>query len=172
MQVALKLRQLPRRIEGFDISNVFGEAAVGSMVAFMDGKPYKNHYRRFAIKTVQGIDDFRMMAEVIRRRYSGSLSTRLPLPDLILVDGGKGQLNAACSVLEKLRLNIPAIGLAKRFEQIFVPDADDPIVLLPASPVLHLMQHIRDEAHRFAITYHRKRRHMRLREEAEPSQLK
>ncbi len=166
LQAALKLQALPRRIEGFDISNIFGDAAVGSMVVFADGKPLKKHYRHFIIKTVQGIDDFRMMAEVIRRRYSGSLSASLPLPDLILVDGGKGQLAAACAVLAELRLKLPVIGLAKRFEQIFVPEKNDPIVLLPTSPVLHLMQHIRDEAHRFAITFHRKKRHMKLRQQS------
>ena len=155
LQAALKLPKLPRRIEGFDISNVFGDAAVGSMVAFVDGKPHKSHYRHFAIQTVKGIDDFRMMAEIVRRRYSGSLSKSLPLPDLILVDGGKGQLSTAVSVLFELRLTIPIIGLAKRHEEIFVPESQEPIVLLSASPVLHLMQHIRDEAHRFAITYHR-----------------
>lgn len=155
LQAALKLAKLPRRIEGFDISNIFGQDAVGSMVTFVDGKPFKSHYRHFAIQRVQGIDDFRMMAEVVLRRYSGSLSRSLPLPDLILVDGGKGQLGAASSVLSQLKLSIPIIGLAKRYEQIFVPDARDPIALLPTSPVLHLIQHVRDEAHRFAITYHR-----------------
>lgn len=162
LQAALKLRALPRRIEGFDISNIFGKDAAGSMVAFLDGKPHKSHYRRFTIKTVVGIDDFRMMAEVIRRRYGGSLSSSLPLPDLILVDGGKGQLGAAHSQLEALGLNIPVIGLAKRLEHIFLPRQPDPVALLPTSPVLHLMQHIRDEAHRFAITFHRKKRQIRL----------
>ena len=177
LQAALKLSALPRRIEAFDISNLFGQEAVGSMVVFSEGKPLKAHYRRFKIKTVQGIsatmhggsavlrggDDYRMMREVIRRRYSGTLASELPLPDLILVDGGKGQLAAACEELAALssldstrdRLAIPTIGLAKRFEQIFVPHAEAPIVLLSTSPVLHLVQHVRDEAHRFAISYHR-----------------
>ncbi|MBI4341022.1 MAG: excinuclease ABC subunit UvrC [Candidatus Omnitrophica bacterium] len=179
LQAALKLPRLPRRIEAFDISHVFGEAAVGSMVVFTDGKPHKAHYRRFKIATVDGIDDYRMMREVIRRRYSGTLSTALPsfdsrsgrhpersrgmpLPDLILVDGGKGQLAAACEELAALRLSIPSMGLAKRFEHIFLPGASVPIVLLPTSPVLHLVQHIRDEAHRFAITYHRTLRRNQL----------
>src|SRR6185295_16640903 len=100
---------------------------------------------------VQGIDDYKMMREVIRRRYSGSLSTTLPPPDLVVVDGGKGQLSAACDELSALGLKLPAIGLAKRFEHIFTPGASQPIVLLPTSPVLHLLQHLRDEAHRFAI---------------------
>ncbi len=155
LQAALKLPHLPQRIEAFDISNIFGEDAVGSMVVFADGKPHKAHYRRFTIETVTSIDDYRMMREVIRRRYSGSLSVSLPLPDLILVDGGKGQLAAAGDALAELRLAIPSMGLAKRFEHIFLPGASEPIVLLPTSPVLHLVQHIRDEAHRFAITFHR-----------------
>lgn len=158
LQLALKLPVLPRRIEAFDISNLYGQFAVGSMVVFTDGKPHKAHYRHFKIKTVQGIDDTRMMREVIRRRYGGSLAQELPAPDLILVDGGKGQLGAALQELAALNLTTPALGLAKQFEQIVVPDRRDPIVLLPTSPVLHLIQHVRDEAHRFAIAYHRRLR--------------
>ena len=158
LQAALKLPRLPQRIEAFDISNIFGEDAVGSMVVFSEGKPHKAHYRRFKIETVRGIDDYQMMREVIRRRYSGTLVAQLPLPDLVLVDGGKGQLVSACEELRALSLTIPVIGLAKRFEHIFMPDAAEPIVLLPTSPVLHLIQHLRDEAHRFAITYHRRMR--------------
>ena len=156
LQAALKLPRLPGRIEAFDISNIFGDYAVGSMVVFSDGKPHTAHYRRFKIETVQGIDDYRMMHEVVRRRYSGTLVAQLPPPELILVDGGKGQLAAACEELGALSLTIPAMGLAKRFEHIFLPHAEEPIVLLPTSPVLHLVQHIRDEAHRFAIAYHRR----------------
>jgi excinuclease ABC subunit C len=158
LQAALKLPQTPQRIEAFDISNIFGEWAVGSMVVFVGGKPHKAHYRRFKIQTVQGSDDYAMMREVVRRRYSGTLARELPLPDLILVDGGKGQLSAACEELTTLALRLPTIGLAKRFEHLFVPQSSDPIVLLPTSPVLHLVQHIRDEAHRFAIAYHRQLR--------------
>ena len=184
LQAALKLARLPRRIEAFDISNIFGEFAVGSMVVFSDGRPLTAHYRRFKIETVRGIDDYEMMREVIRRRYSGTLAPPpvcppkagstgqtqssgppeagrrqvggLPLPDLILVDGGKGQLGAACEALAALSLAIPAMGLAKQFEHIFLPDSTEPIILLPTSPVLHLVQRIRDEAHRSAITYHRR----------------
>ena len=159
LQAALKLPRLPRRIEAFDISNIFGDWAVGSMVVFTDGTPHKAHYRRFQIETVRGSDDCAMMREVIGRRYSGSLAAGLPLPGLVLVDGGKGQLAAACEALAALRLKLPVMGLAKRFERIFLPDSPEPIVLLPTSPVLHLVQHIRDEAHRFAITYHRLLRH-------------
>lgn len=158
LQAALRLPRLPRRIEAFDLSNLFGAFAVGSMVVFIDGTPRKAHYRRFQIETVQGIDDYQMMREVVRRRYGGTLAGELPLPDLIVVDGGKGQLAAACEELAALSLAIPAMGLAKRFEHIVLPDTDDPIVLLPTSPVLHLVQRVRDEAHRFAITYHRRKR--------------
>jgi excinuclease ABC subunit C len=163
LQAALKLPRAPRRIEAFDLSNLFGQWAVGSMVVFTDGKPHKAHYRRFQIETVRGIDDCAMMREVIRRRYSGSLAKALPLPDLVLVDGGKGQLAAACEALGALALRLPAMGLAKRFERIVLPDTPEPIVLLPTSPVLHLVQRIRDEAHRFAITYHRLKRRASLR---------
>ena len=158
LQAALKLPTMPVRIEAFDISNIFGDHAVGSMVVFVDGKPYKAHYRRFRIETVQGSDDCGMMREVIRRRYGGTLAAELPKPDLVLVDGGKGQLTSACEALASLSVQLPAIGLAKRFEHIFLPRASEPIVLLPTSPVLHLLQHLRDEAHRFAITYHRRLR--------------
>ena len=158
LQLALKLPALPRRIEAFDISNIQGRFPVGSMVCFVDGRPRRAQYRHFKIETVTGIDDFQMMAEVIRRRYSGSLIESLPAPDLILVDGGKGQLSAALEQLKALGLNTPILGLAKQFEHLFVPDRRDPIVLLPTSPVLHLMQHIRNEAHRFAITFHRRLR--------------
>jgi excinuclease ABC subunit C len=158
LQAALKLPEVPTRIEAFDISNIFGDHAVGSMVVFEGGKPHKAHYRKFRIETVAGIDDYAMMREVIRRRYSGSLAAQLPLPDLILVDGGKGQLGAAVEELKALSLKLSAIGLAKRFEWIFLPERPEPVILLPTSPVLHLVQHIRDEAHRFAITYHRRRR--------------
>ena len=155
LQAALKLPRLPQRIEAFDISNTFGTFAVGSMVVFADGKPHKAHYRKFRIETVQGIDDVRMMREVIRRRYRGTLARELPLPDLILVDGGKGQLGAALDELRLLSLSIPSVGLAKRFEQLILPHVNQPVMLLPTSPVLHLVQRIRDEAHRFAIAYHR-----------------
>ena len=159
LQAALKLPRRPSRIEAFDISNIFGDFAVGSMVVFTDGRPHKTHYRRFRIKTVEGSDDYAMMREVVRRRYSGTLAGKLPLPDLILIDGGKGQLSAACEEFASLSLSLPAMGLAKRFEHIFLPDSSEPVVLLPTSPVLHLVQRVRDEAHRFAITYHRLLRH-------------
>ncbi|MBI4353925.1 MAG: excinuclease ABC subunit UvrC [Candidatus Omnitrophica bacterium] len=158
LQLALKLTTPPRRIEAFDCSNLYGTFAVGSMVTFTEGKPHKAHYRHFKIKTVSGIDDYQMMREIVRRRYSGTLSKELPWPDLIVVDGGRGQLNAALDELKALSRTIPTMGLAKRFEHIIMPEQEQPIILLPTSPVLHLIQHIRDEAHRFAITYHRKLR--------------
>jgi excinuclease ABC subunit C len=160
LQAALKLPEPPRRIEAFDMSNIFGDYAVGSMVVFMEGKPHKRHYRHFNIETVRGIDDYAMMREVVRRRYAGSLTASLPRPDLILIDGGKGHLAAACEALAGVpaMAPVPVIGLAKRFEHIFLPGSSEPIVLLPTSPVLHLLQHVRDEAHRFAIRFHRRKR--------------
>lgn len=158
LQAALKLPRSPQRIEAFDVSNIFGEDAVGSVVVFTGGRPHKAHYRKFKIRTVQGSDDYAMMREVIRRRYGGTLAAELPQPDLIIVDGGQGQLAAACAELRALGSAIPAIGLAKRFEHVFLPGAGEPVVLLPTSPVLHLVQHIRDEAHRFALAYHRRLR--------------
>ena len=163
LQLVLKLAAIPHRIEAFDISDIHGQDAVGSMVMFVDARPRKADYRMFKIETVHGIDDVKMMREVIRRRYGGSLAASLPMPDLILVDGGKGQLGAALEALREVSKEIPAIGLAKRFEHIIVPQQSEPIVLLPTSPVLHLVQHIRNEAHRFAITYHRRLRRRRAR---------
>ncbi len=162
LQAALHLSRLPRRIEAFDISHLFGEEAVGSMVVFIDGRPHKSHYRKFKIVRVAGIDDYAMMREVLERRYGGDLATELPLPDLILVDGGKGQLAVALEVLRALPVDRPVIGLAKRLEQIVTPDQEEPIVLLRSSPVLQLLQHVRDEAHRFAITYHRSLKRKKL----------
>jgi excinuclease ABC subunit C len=158
LKTALRLSSYPRRIEAFDISNIHGAFAVGSMVTFMDAKPFKAHYRHFKIKTVSGIDDYRMMREIIRRRYSGSLSLKLPAPDLILIDGGQGHLAEVLSELASMGLKYPAIGIAKKKEEIFLPENPQPICLLAASPVLHLIERVRDEAHRFAITYHRKLR--------------
>lgn len=159
LQTDLLLPKPPKRIEAFDISNIRGKFAVGSLVTFIDGKAKKSEYRRFKIKTVQEIDDFSMMAEVVKRRFSRQIREEKELPDLILVDGGKGQLSASKQVLNELNLNnIPIIGLAKRLEEIFLPDAADPVLLRKDSPSLLLLQKIRDEAHRFAIYFHRKLR--------------
>jgi excinuclease ABC subunit C len=166
LQRALHLENLPTRIEGFDISNIQGREAVASMVVFERGSPKKSDYRRFKIKTVEGADDFAMMAETVRRRLEHGLRERATpdgsgekfaiFPDLILIDGGQGQLSAARKVMYELGLEkIPTIGLAKEFEHIFVENRSDPIVLPRNSPALHLLQRVRDEAHRFALTYHR-----------------
>jgi excinuclease ABC subunit C len=150
------------RIEGFDISNIGGEESVGSMVVFENGIPSRANYRKYKIKTVAGADDVRSLQEVVRRRYSRLLEEKKELPDLILVDGGKGQLNAARKVLEELGLaGLSVASLAKKEEIIFTPGRKDGIRLDRTSPALKLFQNIRDEAHRFAITFHRLRRKKR-----------
>ena len=192
LQRDLRLPKLPRRIECFDISNIQGSDSVASMVMFVDAKPRKSEYRKFKIKSVEGPDDFASMREVIDRRYTRLLSEQAELPDLIMVDGGKGQLSSVVEVLSRLRLlgekssgsdqtqngsaknvedteadpeaapatnrlpsKIPVIGLAKRLEEVFVPESGDPQTIPRTSSGLKLLQQIRDEAHRFAITYHR-----------------
>ena len=169
----LSLPEIPRRIECYDNSNIQGTSPVSSMVVFIDGRPAPNQYRRFRVKTVQGANDFATMQEVLRRRFGRHARTAetaaadntpgadaasadaWDLPDLVIVDGGKGQLSAALEVMHELGVHhIPVVGLAKRHEEIFVPD-DEPIVLPRGSEALFLVQRIRDEAHRFAITFHR-----------------
>jgi excinuclease ABC subunit C len=156
---ALNLPAIPQRIECYDISNLFGDYAVGSMVVFEEGVPSKADYRRFKIRlTVGQPDDFAMMREVLQRRLKAGLEGDerfSPFPNLLLVDGGKGQLNVALAVLRDSGLDIPAAGLAKEFEHIFVQGRRDPIILPRHSRSLHLLQAIRDEAHRFALSYHR-----------------
>lgn len=143
-------------IEAFDISNIMGQEAVGSMITFQKGRPDKNGYRRFKIRSVEGIDDYGMMREVVSRRYKRAVEEGAVMPDLILIDGGKGHLGAALGELEKLGLSdIPAIGIAKEFEHIYTKDRPEPLVLPKGSKALHLLERIRDEAHRFAITYHK-----------------
>lgn len=170
----LSLPEIPRRIECYDNSNIQGTSPVSSMVVFIDGRPAPNQYRRFRVKTVQGANDFATMQEVLRRRFGRHARTAetaaadntpgadaasadaWDLPDLVIVDGGKGQLSAALEVMHELGVHhIPVVGLAKRHEEIFVPDDDEPIVLPRGSEALFLVQRIRDEAHRFAITFHR-----------------
>jgi len=178
----LSLPEIPQRIECYDNSNIQGTSPVSSMVVFIDGKPAPNQYRRFRVKTVVGADDFATMQEIMRRRFKRAAVAKQKnsdrdaevseadsapeaevvsadawdLPDLVIIDGGKGQLNAAVLAMRELGVyTIPAVGLAKRFEEIFVPDEDEPIVLPRGSEALYLVQRIRDEAHRFAITYHR-----------------
>lgn len=154
----LHLKSIPQRIEAFDISNIGASAAVGSMVSFFRGIPDKNNYRRFKIKTVSGINDFAMLSEVVRRRYKRLLSEKSFLPDLIIIDGGKGQLSVAKKELDDLGLDIAIISIAKKNEYIFTPRKKDPIVLSRQSKVLKFIQRIRDEVHCFAISYHRLRR--------------
>ncbi|MCM8767190.1 MAG: excinuclease ABC subunit UvrC [Candidatus Omnitrophica bacterium] len=150
----LKLDKVPNHIEGYDISNISGKLAVGSKVSFIAGIPYKDNYRRYKIKTVEGIDDYGMLREILTRRFD-SEQERKQIPDLILVDGGKGQLKTAISVLKKYNLKIPVISLAKKEEKIFVEWQEEPIILPSSCPELKLLQRIRNEAHRFAISYHR-----------------
>jgi excinuclease ABC subunit C len=162
LQRSLGLPGPPNRIEGFDISNIQGAEAVGSMVVWEGGAMKKDDYKRFRIRTVPGADDYAMMAEVLRRRYGKALEEGSVLPDLILLDGGRGQLNVGVRVLEELGLDFLAIvSLAKREEEVYHPESLEPLVLDPASPALHTLQKIRDEAHRFAITYHKKLRQQR-----------
>jgi excinuclease ABC subunit C len=187
LAAALRLPRVPERIECYDMSNIQGTAAVGSMVVFIDGRPEAKEYRRFRIRSGETPDDFRMMAEVLRRRFSrvaklrsetGALSLAAvgadeapegdageegrrsepgwAVPDLVIVDGGKGQLSAAVGALDELGItDVPLAGLAKRFEELFLPGERAPVVLPRRSQALYLVQRIRDEAHRFAITYHR-----------------
>ncbi len=162
LQRDLRLNILPRKIECFDISNLQGTDSVGSLVVFYDGKPKKSLYRKFIIKDVEGPDDFSSMQEVIRRRYSRLIENNEKLPELIMVDGGKGQLSSAVKILEELgirKYNI--IGLAKRLEEVFLPRQSEPVSIPKSSSGIKLLQQIRDEAHRFAITFHRNRRSKR-----------
>lgn len=162
LQRYIKLPKIPRHIECFDISNISGKLAVGSMVVFEDGMPKKSKYRKFKID-IPGPDDYAMMRDVLNRRYSKVAFGEDKKPDLIVVDGGKGQLNVAVDILNSFNLNdIPVIGLAKEFEHVFIPNVSNPIILPRNSEALHLLQRIRDEAHRFAVTYHKKLRSREL----------
>ena len=166
LQDLLTLPELPRRIECFDISHIQGAETVASMVVWEDGAMKKSDYRKYQIKTVEGVDDFASMREVVGRRYRRVQEEQLAMPSLILIDGGLGQLHAAAEALELLGITTqPLASIAKREEIIYLyGQEDEPIVLDRRSPVLHLVQKIRDESHRFAVTYHRKRREIRDRE--------
>jgi len=159
----LGLPEVPKRIECFDISHIQGAETVASMVVWENGKMNKSAYRKFIIKTVEGVDDFASMREVVARRYKRVIEEKKPMPSLILIDGGLGQLHAAAAALDSLEIiNQPLAAIAKREEILYVYGQEsEPIVLDHHSPVLHLIQLIRDEAHRFAVTFHRKRRQMR-----------
>jgi excinuclease ABC subunit C len=163
LQEELNLPATPQRIECYDISNIQGTSAVGSMVVFLDGRPAPAQYRRFRIKSVAGANDYAMLQEVLRRRFKRAAAAAQAeredgwaQPDLVIVDGGTGQLSAALDVMRDLAVaHIPAAGLAKQHEELFVKDVSEPMVLPRTSQALYLVQRIRDEAHRFAITYHR-----------------
>lgn len=160
LQQDLNLKSLPMHIECFDNSNIQGAFPVASMVHFKNGKPLKKEYRHYHIKSVDGPDDFASMFEVVHRRYSRLAGEDKPMPHLIVIDGGKGQLNAACQALKDLQLYgaIPIIGIAKRLEEIYFPHDQYPLFIDKKSPSLRLLQQVRDEAHRFAITFHRNQR--------------
>ena len=174
LQEYLSLPNPPSRMECYDISHIQGTNVVGSMVVFQNGKPKTSHYRRFKIKTVDGVDDYASMQEMLRRRFKRLADVRLHnqrqafdegnstsdvwsiLPELVIIDGGKGHLSAALEVFLELGLDdIPLVALAKENEEIFAPYTSEPIILPRNSQSLYLVQRIRDEAHRFAITYHR-----------------
>jgi excinuclease ABC subunit C len=158
LQRELELEFAPWRIEAFDISNIGGAQAVGSMVSFDRGHPVKKEYRRFRIRTVMGMDDYAMMREVVKRRYK-----KHPVPDLVVIDGGKGQLEAALDALrDQGKHNVQVLGLAKRQEEIYLPGRGDPLRLPGDSRGLLLLRKVRDEAHRFAVSYHRKLRGKRM----------
>lgn len=160
IKLELKLPTLPHRIECFDNSNIQGTNPVAACVVFIDGKPAKREYRKFHVKTVVGANDFASMEEIVYRRYSRVLNEGTELPDLIVVDGGKGQIHSAINSLKRLGLygKIPLIGLAERMEEIYFPEDKDPYLLAKNSISLKTLMHIRDEAHRFGITFHRKLR--------------
>lgn len=160
LKESLRLERLPRRIECFDNSNIQGSDPVASMVSFVDAKPRKSEYKRFNIKTVEGPDDFASMKEIIARRYSRVKKEKLQPPDLVLIDGGKGQLNAALEALREINFldHVEVAGLAKRLEEVYLPGKFDPVMIPKTSPALKLLQSARDEAHRFAINFHRKKR--------------
>lgn len=158
---ALNLSKIPNRMECYDISHLFGEESVASMVVFENGVPSKKEYRKFKIKTVAGIDDFASMYEVIDRRIKRlkeNDTSFIKSPDLIVIDGGKGQLSSAVKALEDNNFKCDIISLAKKFEEVYTPGSNSPVMLKRASPELTMLQRLRDEAHRFAITFHRTRR--------------
>ncbi len=167
LQTLLTLPTIPNRIEGIDISIFQGSEAVGSLVVFERGVAVRSEYRRFRIRSVEGTNDFAMVAEVVRRRYLRRLAEAEVMPDLLLIDGGAGQLSSALSSLAALGLadRVPTVGLAKREEELYLADRSEPLRPNPNAPPMLLLRAVRDEAHRFAVTYHRTRRRMRLREE-------
>jgi len=174
LREALNLESLPLRIECYDVSNIQGESVVGSMVVFQDAMPKKAHYRKFGVRSLDGQDDYAALAEVIARRFArlqnGATADEYDesfaaTPNLVVIDGGKGQLAAALQAMQAYDLpRVAVISLAKRVEEVFVPGEAEPIVLDRNSPGLHLLQRVRDEAHRFALDFHRQRRQAKARE--------
>lgn len=164
LQSALQLKKPPVRIECFDISHIQGAETVASCVVFEHGRPLKSDYRKFIIRSVAGIDDFASMGEVVGRRYRRLRDEKRALPDLVLIDGGKGQLSAAVAAIEQQlgKARPPVASLAKQQEELFLPTSSESIRLAKDSPALHLVQAVRDEAHRFAITFHRSRRSKKM----------
>ena len=174
LREALNLESLPLRIECYDISNIQGESVVGSMAVFQDAMPKKAHYRKFGVRSLDGQDDYAALAEVIARRFArlqnGATADEYDesfaaTPNLVVIDGGKGQLAAALGAMQAYDLpRVAVISLAKRVEEVFVPGQPEPIALDRSSPGLHLLQRVRDEAHRFALGFHRQRRDAKARE--------
>jgi len=166
LKKVLGLAEVPRSIEGMDIAHLSGSDTVASLVSFLHGLPFKQGYRRFKIKSVEGVDDFASMREVVSRRYSDHNREEWGMPDLILIDGGKGQLNAAVEAFRSLGIEPPTlISLAKQEEEIFRPGESESIKLSRSSAALRLLQFVRDEAHRFAQHYHHQLRKKRLKED-------
>jgi excinuclease ABC subunit C len=155
LQEKLGLSNIPRTIECFDVSNHGEDYAVGSMSCLVDGKPHTSGYRKFKIKTVKGRDDFAMINEIVKRRYLRLKEEKSKMPDLILIDGGKGQLNAAQSALHAIGVNVPCVSLAKENEEVYQPKTNKPIIMARSNPALKVLQHARDEAHRFGVAYNR-----------------
>ena len=163
LQRDLNLPQPPRRIDGIDISNIQGQDKMGSLVCMVDGKPKRSEYRIFKIASVEGADDYASIREVVARRFRGLAERGEKLPDLLLIDGGKGQLASACDALREMALpDQPVVGLAKRLEELFLPGQQDPVLLPKTSASLRMLQVLRDEAHRFALNHHRKQRSKRM----------
>ena len=155
----LKIKKSISIIEAFDVSNIFGSQAVGSMARFLNGLPDKKHYRKFSIKEIKQADDCAMIFEIVKRRYKRILDEGKQLPDLILVDGGRGQVSSAVKSLSSIGISeVPVVGLAKKYEELYLPYLAFPIRIKPDSGAVQLLQRIRDEAHRFAISFHRKKR--------------
>jgi excinuclease ABC subunit C len=164
LQNVFRLKRPPRRIEGFDIAHLAGKQTVASLVTFLDGRPRRSGYRHYHIRSLNGrIDDFEAIREVVARRYARQLNEKAKLPDLILIDGGKGQVSSAVGMLKALEAPpIPIVGLAKKHEELFVPEQSEPLLLPESSEALRLLQAVRDEAHRFATTFHKQVRATQL----------